>query len=74
MRRLIWFIIILSAAFAIQAIFAGGDYVRFAGERLGVKAERVEKIADFADTFRLDAWMAEKSAASRNAEKRRLGN
>lgn len=74
MGKLIWFIIIAFTVFAIHAVFVGGDYVRFAGERLGVGETKVDKVADFADTFRLDTWMAEKSTESRSAEKRRTGN
>jgi hypothetical protein len=71
MKKLFWLLICLFLVFVIHAVFFGGDYVRFAGERLNVK---MDKIADFADTFRLDKWMAEKSSMSRSQEKRRLGN
>jgi hypothetical protein len=74
MGKLVWIIIIVSLAFVIQSVFVGGDYIRFAGERLGIGESKIDPVADLADTFRLDQWMAEKSSQSRSGEKRRLGN
>jgi hypothetical protein len=64
-------LVCIALAFVIASVFFGGDYIRSAGEKFGVKAD---KVADLADSFRLDRFMAEKSAETRDQERKKLGN
>jgi hypothetical protein len=71
MNKLLWILVCLALAFVISSVFFGGNYIRSAGEKLGIN---IDKVADLADSFRLDRFMAEKGAESRDNEKRNLGN
>ena len=71
MNKLFWIVVSLALAFVIASVFFGGDYIRSAGEKFGVNAG---KVADLADSFRLDRFMAEKSAETRDQERKKLGN
>jgi hypothetical protein len=64
-------LVCLALAFVISFVFFGGDYIRSAGEKFVINVDRA---ADLADSFRLDRFMAEKSAETRDKEKRNLGN
>jgi hypothetical protein len=64
-------LMLLGLVFVVSSIFKGGDYIRLIGYKTGVN---LHSIADVADSFRLDEFMASKSSQSQAKEKKKLGN
>jgi hypothetical protein len=70
MRKLFWLSVLIAIAFVVLSLFTGGDYIRLAAEKTGFN---LYSVAHFADTLRVDDWMAGKTAKSKADEKRRYG-
>ena len=70
MKKLFLLLMLLGLVFAVSSIFKGGDYVRLIASKTGVN---LHSVADIADSFRLDDFMAKGSAASKEKEKRQSG-
>jgi hypothetical protein len=70
MKKLFFLLMLLGLVFVVSSIFKGGDYVRLIAFKTGVN---LYSVADVADSFRLDDFMAKRSSESRAKEKRQSG-
>jgi hypothetical protein len=70
-KGLIKLVIFLVVVFFISSLFKGGDYIRSIGNSTGIN---LHSVADKADTFRIERFMAEKKQNQGAKEKEILGN
>jgi hypothetical protein len=58
-KGLIKLLILIVVVFFVSALFKGGDYIRSIGELTGIN---VHSVADKADKYRIERFMAEKKS------------
>ena len=71
MKGLIKLLVLLVVVFFVSSLFKGGDYIRSIGNSTGIN---LHSVADKADTFRIERFMAEKKRTQGENEKGIIGN